>query len=684
MVAERIRRIFEELSEKEGFTLREGQVQAAMLLSDCIEGGLRAAIEAPTGLGKSLAILIPAILQAQATGKRTVIATYSNVLAEQYWRKDLPLALEICENPEAMFQVSAEFLIGRSRYACRKSISQNPKRAVYEGFLAKSELGIESEFRELVRLSSKDQYASWKAIAAPNVCSARACSFYNDCYYYRARRQAEKAQIVITNHSVVIQDSMMKINTELEQSLLGNYDFLVLDEAHDFLSAAQSGLEFELNDAKLDTILGIAHRLQTELAEFAVQNQAGENWVSLFQPLVNGINDCKQQLQSLGNERDSTLLRTYPSEILEHPNLRTKTNPHKLSEAHVVAESAATVVEAYLLNLEREISRWRNRNDANAMISNYLMHLREFVIASRSIMETPEVPWPDVTFLDGGFYSEPKLRRDLIDFKEVLPGMLWEKVPWACVSATLTLDNSFDFFIRSTGAKPDVMEALESPFAFDTQAALYLPKVGAVLNPTEARKEGNEAGYHRSVAKELVEIITACQGRTLALFSSRKEMEAVYLEVTRELEGKGDFPVLMQRSSGAAAVGEQFKRDKASSLFALRSFWTGFDAPGDTCFCVALVRVPFEVPIDPVALARMAYLQRNGYDPFFEYTLPLAKMIMRQGAGRLIRRDSDRGVIAILDPRLRTKAYGEQIIENLPRGMRTFDNIWDAVAHVGG
>jgi ATP-dependent DNA helicase DinG len=144
-----------------------------------------------------------------------------------------------------------------------------------------------------------------------------------------------------------------------------------------------------------------------------------------------------------------------------------------------------------------------------------------------------------------------------------------------------------------------------------------------------------------------------------------------------------DLPILMQTTSGVGAIGERFRELVGASLFALRSFWTGFDAPGETLSCVVLVRVPFEVPVDPPAVVRIAWLQSQGLDAFWYHTLPQAKMLMRQGAGRLIRREEDRGVIAILDPRLRSKRYGEAILANLPPEMRTFDDFLDAMAHVG-
>jgi ATP-dependent DNA helicase DinG len=144
-----------------------------------------------------------------------------------------------------------------------------------------------------------------------------------------------------------------------------------------------------------------------------------------------------------------------------------------------------------------------------------------------------------------------------------------------------------------------------------------------------------------------------------------------------------ELPIMVQGKYGAGQVGEKFKESTRASLFALRSFWTGFDAPGETLSCVILVRVPFEVPVDPPQVARLAWMQTLGMNAFGAHTLPNAKMLMRQGAGRLIRTSQDKGIIALLDPRLRSKSYGEQILENLPAGMRTFTDIRDAAGWIG-
>jgi len=271
------------------------------------------------------------------------------------------------------------------------------------------------------------------------------------------------------------------------------------------------------------------------------------------------------------------------------------------------------------------------------------------------------------------------LRQDVIGLAEPLTRLIWDRTPYACISATLALDGNFDFFRRTTGAKPQFEEILPSPFDYASNAAIYLPPPDTIPDPSLARQQGQEEIYWRRVASELSKIIRTVGGRTLALFHSRKEME----EVLSFIDLPSELPVYAQTKFGTAAVGERFIENTHASLFALRSFWTGFDAPGETLSCVVLVRVPFEVPIDPPQIARLAYLQTQGLNAFGEHTLPLAKMLMRQGAGRLIRRAEDKGIIALLDPRIQTKRYGEEILANLPEGMRTFRDIADAVGWIG-
>jgi ATP-dependent DNA helicase DinG len=364
---------------------------------------------------------------------------------------------------------------------------------------------------------------------------------------------------------------------------------------------------------------------------------------------------------------------------MDHPNVHAAKTSDGLFGAQRIAEEVCNACLGFTKEVDELIQGWKDKGQSLGMVSesvrNYSSFIREYGAGCYTLF-TPE--GVSVSYV-GRTGEDAMLRADTIGLAEPLEEMIWSRTPYACLSATLALDGTFDFFRRTTGAKPDFEEILRSPFDFASQAAVYLPKLDSIPDPSVARKEGREEEYYSCLARELSEIIITLSGRTLALFHSRKEMEGVMKYMTVP----SDLPILMQFRSGAGSVGERFVKNTYASLFALRSFWTGFDAPGETLSCVALVRVPFEVPVDPPQIARMAWMQTAGLDPFHAHTLPQAKMLMRQGAGRLIRRDGDVGIIALLDPRLRTKRYGEEILANLPEGMRTFDDFADAAGWLG-
>lgn len=671
-----IERAFDALAARPGYVARPDQRQLALLLSDLIEERSTGAFEAPTGLGKSLASLIPAIAHGIASGRRTVIATYTNVLAEQYWWKDLPFALQLFED---VSEVKTQLIMGRSRYVCLAALDENAPDLT-DLVMARGGMGTENEFRNTVRKPMRELSTLWSKVSAPPVCPGRLCPAYDSCFYYNARKSAEKAHVVITNHSVVLSDAIMKRAVEEGEGMLGPFDFLLLDEAHDFPQAAINGLEFELSGPKLAGLLGIAGRLEQSLLPLASTVGREVDWQTHVQRFRDGVERATRDLGAYGAHLGRPgILDAAPSEVMEHPqvkNHRAAADEGAQSVADAVAEACAT----FVTGTERRVEEWKDVAPEGARMSreamrNYVGYLREYGEGARTMFDPRGVA---VSYV-GQAPTGPLLRQDVIDLAEPLRELIWERSPWACLSATLAIDGSFDFFRRVTGAEPQFEEVLPTPFDYSSQAALYLPPMNRIPDPTIARKEGCEESYFYALAQEIGEIIRTCEGRTLALFHSRREMEAVH----QRMDLPEDLPVYMQLKYGAATIGERFKANVNASLFALRSFWTGFDAPGETLSCVVLVRVPFEVPIDPPQIARLAYLQTQGRDAFSEHSLPNAKMLMRQGAGRLIRHADDRGVIAILDPRIQTKRYGEDILANLPTEMRTYRDFGDAAGWVG-
>lgn len=673
---ELVKKAFDRLAERSGFENREFQVQLSLTLSDLMFEKTNGVFEAPTGLGKSLACLIPAIANAIVSGQRTVIATYTNVLAEQYWRKDLPLALSLFDD-----HCETAFLIGRQRYVCLMGLDEALPREL-DNFSRDAELGTESEFRRLIPRMDREINQLWPRVQVPPVCPAKACPVYDDCFYYGARKKLEKAKVIITNHSVVIQDALGADDEIEKEGMLFAYDYLVIDEAHDFASAAINGLEFEISTPKLAALTGVSGRLHSLIQPFAGLSGEGFEWDAESEKFKAEIQKSVAELASLSQKvTESGIVTVSPSEVEDHPAVQKINAKDQIESVGAISEKVRLACEKYTSQVGVKLERYRSEvksTDAKNLFDstrNYISYIRDFAAGAGELTHPTGT---SVSYI-GNNRSEMILRRDLIDLREDLKKLLWNRVPYTCLSATLALDGEFDHFERTLGIEPTYKEILPSPYDFATQCSLYVPKGGKIPDPSTSRFGDAEQLYYLAVANELSQIIQTLGGRTLALFHSRKEMEGVkqYMRVG------DDLPILMQGRSGVATVGEQFKKNVYASLFALRSFWTGFDAPGETCSCVALVRIPFEVPSEPAVVARMAYLAQQGLDPFQHHSLPNAKMIMRQGAGRLIRSNNDKGVIALLDPRLRTKRYGEQILANFPAEIRTFDDFIDAAGWVG-
>lgn len=658
------------LAEMPGFVERSNQRQLALLVSDCIAGNHNGVFEAPTGLGKSLAALIPALAHSIAEDKRVVIATYTNVLAEQYLRKDLPLALSLFDEE---VRPATAFLIGRQRYACVAEIeahSPDMKR----DFLPKAKIGIESEFREITRLKGKEALSKWRQMAVPQVCPARMCDFYGSCLYYRARREAAKAGVVVTNHSVVLMDALQGDDSPI----LGGYDFLIVDEAHDLPQAALSAFEFTLDERALSQAASIATGMERVLRQRAAEKKMERELIDAFGEFRKLIDGAKFDLSSLATFAPrSGILAAAPEEVATFPTVAAKMSEPMQERIFPLTASLLNGGKNLDALVRRVLKKDEGEDTAtlHESVLAYRQFLAEFALECKSLA-TPEDN--SVSYIESGF-TGVSARKTAVEAAEKLDEKLWSKAPAVCLSATLAIDGEFEFFQGLTGLKPRFSEVLASPFDFEHQAAIYLPKDDAIPDPVAVRREGAEDLYYAALAKEVQAIITALGGRTLALFHSRAEMEGVL----EKIDVPDDLPVYVQRKSGAGMVGEAFRKNVHASLFALRSFWTGFDAPGETLTCVALTRIPFEVPVDPPSLVRQASMTIAGKDPFREYSLAMAKMLMRQGAGRLIRNDTDKGIIAVLDPRVRTKNYGEAILQNLPTGMRTFTDIYDAMAAVG-
>ncbi len=687
----RVERAFRQLESQSGYETRPSQRQMARFVLERLFDEQSGVVEAPTGVGKSLAILLPAIATCIQERRRIVISTYTNVLAEQYWRKDLPLALSLF--PER--NLPCALAMGRTRYACldrirgkNASIQPASVHRIVMDWTNEAQEGTEGELADYLRrrgVPTRYTRHLWEQVSVPVACRASTCPYYTLCFYYNNRDRCQSAPIVITNHALVLADANLRITTNGSANLLGDYDHLIVDEAHDLLSAAESALEFQLSQAFTEELVRVAVLLSNQIG-FAVEGEtrpdAFLNEVqSAVQEFVRSLNGLFFTEPSWRLPSEGVITYLAPQELIKEGYLKGATN---LALHSVIAntatqiQSALTVLVSRIRQLVSDYRPYFSEAQYRAVLdtlSQFDSWFRMTFGALGAIISPPEgVCWmePDGNATWKAFYQP-------VAVNQALQSALYNRVPTLMVSATLTVDGSFDFFLNQVGLQTEHQLKLPPAFDYARQCAIYLPPKGTIPEPPSSSRAPGAEQYYQRVADELVRVLVATQGRALVLFSSRAEMEAV----RQRMPNLPNIPIYMQGESANADLSKRFREETHSVLFGLRSFWTGFDAPGETLTNLVLVRIPFEVPTTPPQRARDALLSWQGKDTFRDWSLPNVKQQMRQGFGRLIRKSTDRGVVCLLDARIQTKRYGAEILRNLPEGIPIFNDIEQAVRYVG-
>lgn len=671
---------FQRLEAQPGFEPRPVQKQLARFVCERMEGADAGMVEAPTGIGKSLAVLLPAIAYCLHEKKRVVISTYTNVLAEQYWRKDLPLALSLSPNAP-----SVALAMGRSRYACLDVIRNNSLKRVkpemvkfLQEWIVNAEEGTETELNQFLRrkaIPHSFTHGIWEAVRTPPACRAKLCPYYRGCFYYKARRQAAEAGIVITNHAFVLTDAIVRASTDNAASLLDDYDMLIVDEARDFLEAAASALEFNLDKPLIESLTTLAAMMSNQIDNALTSENPPMGFLLSIQKLVERFTArCREAFESTSMPeipQGGVATRVAPADLAHQPALA----PAFRADWHRYIVRAVDALCAEVSEFLREVGQTHRdlRSQLNTMQSEAVGEIIQqfnteftFVLQNLQRLKEPEegVCWIEPTETGWKACYEPLLLGNW------LREHLWSRQPALLMSATLTVDGQFDFFEQQLGLCTPSQLRLPPVFDYRRQCALYLPPVGVIPEPPRSAQEIGASVYYQRLADEITALIRLTHGRALVLFASRNEMR----EVHRRIPSLPGIRILIQGDSSNADLSKQFLEDVHSVLFGVRSFWTGFDAPGDTLMNLILTRIPFEVPTTPLQRARQAWFEANGKNAFVEWSLPMAKQQMRQGFGRLIRRSTDTGIVAILDPRMRTKSYGRAILSNLPSGIPIFDS----------
>ncbi|MBA3442789.1 MAG: ATP-dependent DNA helicase [Pyrinomonadaceae bacterium] len=619
------------------YEYRPGQVQMAEAVLRAFEDKHHLIVEAGTGTGKTLAYLVPAIAAATARGSRVVISTGTKNLQEQLMEKDVPFLQRVLPR-----KFTAAYMKGRSNYACLQRIKKAESSPVLESL---TELNDFDEVRRWVRDSPTGDRAEltylpenlpfWRHIdARSETCLGQKCPDFDPCFITRMRKMATDADIVIVNHHLFFADLALR-GGEYGQ-VIPDYSAVIFDEAHliediaaEYFGAQVSSYQIEdlLRDLQLLPLTDVSVNRDLMKAAARVARFAEAFWMGFREGRGEGSEEGRFPLLP------GTFARRTTSGEIEAT---------ALGQAYLLLDGALGRVETTLDALREQPPE----------VENMVRRIREARFNLQFIVAGDDrcyVYWLEQRGR-GRF-----LRATPIDVSSLLQDKLFEKVETVVMtSATLASAGSFAFVRERLGLFEETDELLApSSFDYQEQAVLYLPP----LMPDPRSPQWTERA-----AGEVISILEVTQGRAFVLSTSFAGMKALYERVAAEV----GYPCLVQGSASKAGLLERFRQTPNAVLFATSSFWQGVDVRGDQLSCVIIDKLPFAVPSDPVVAAKQRFIDDAGGSSFYEYSVPQAIIALKQGLGRLIRSQTDRGVLAVLDPRLRTKAYGRLFLESLP------------------
>ena len=599
-----------------GFTPRKSQQEMAEAVSHTIAHAETLLVEAGTGTGKTLAYLIPAIL----SGKKIIISTGTKNLQDQLFLRDIPLLKKVLP---ISFKVSV--LKGRANYLCHQRLDRSLSDGRFTDFATVRDLHIIHDWSshtatgELSEIKAiKEDAAVWPWVTSTKEnCLGQACPNMNDCFLVRARRQAQQSDLVIINHHLLFADIALR-DTGFGEILPGA-DAIILDEAHQVPEIASHFFGMHLSSRQL---LDWLRDCGLELKSLAIDASVFHIQEAHFARALHALIHIFTQKPERATWQDVT---------------QGSTCQYALEELIAIIQ----VIEEILYTLAEQskelVQCWQRSIDLKQRLQDWLEAKREGY--------TYWYEWRKQAF---SLHATPIQVADV--FAEY-----WQKETraWVFTSATLTVAQQFEHFIKRLGIKPQQSLQLASPFDFSQQALLYIPK--GLPNP-------NSDTYTSDFIKTTVPVLNASQGRAFLLFTSHRALQ----HAAQLLSTLVEFPLFIQGTMPKHQLLEQFRMSANSVLLGTDSFWEGVDVRGEALSCVIIDRLPFAFPSDPLIKAQIQWLKERGEDPFYSLQIPQAILALKQGIGRLIRDQSDRGVLMIGDPRLVNRSYGQLFFKDLP------------------
>jgi ATP-dependent DNA helicase DinG len=613
-------------SQIEGYHERTQQLEMALAIADAIEHNTQLVAEAGTGTGKTFAYLVPALL----TGGKVIISTGTKNLQDQLFNRDLPNVRDALKVP-----VTVAMLKGRSNYVCHYHL----ERAANEGRFASRDdakyLHVIKNFVENTKTGDKSELTDvpenatiWANVTSTrDNCLGGDCSFYKECFVMEARKQALAADVVVVNHHLFFADVMLRDEGVAE--LLPSANTVIFDEAHQLPDVAGLFFGEDVSSSQLIELARDCTAAHLSLAKDCIE--LGESI-----PLLEKA--CK----------DFRLVFAYEgSRMPVQKALALKGFQDAFDHMKKRLEALAAVLETQAARDPLLEKCWQRSMDLSNLLHRWI-----------SAENDNLVRWVEV------FTQSVQLHATPLSVAEGFGKQLnAQPRAWIFTSATLAVKNDFSHYLAQMGLQDAVTAAWQSPFNYQEQALFYVPP---------DMPDPNNPSYSACVVAAALPVLRASGGRAFVLSTSLRAMREIHALLKEAFAENGiESPLLLQGDSSRTELLDRFRKLGNAVLVGSQSFWEGVDVRGEALSVVIIDKLPFAPPDDPVLSARVDKLNAEGKNAFMEYQLPYSVITLKQGAGRLIRDENDRGVLMICDPRLISKAYGRKIWQSLPPFRRT-------------
>ncbi len=604
----------------------------AKAIADAIAKQQTLIAEAGTGTGKTFAYLVPALLW----GGKTIVSTGTKNLQDQLFLRDIPTIRSALQAP-----VSVALLKGRSNYLCHYHL----ERTLQNGRMtSREDVGYLREISRFLKMTSTGDKAElarvpenalvWNLVTSTREnCMGQECQYYQDCFVMKARREAQQADVVVVNHHLFFADVALKDTGVAE--LLPSANTVIFDEAHQLPDTATL---FFGDSVSTSQILELCRDV---LAEGLAHARDGAEWAKVVTPVEKAARDLRL---------------TFSQDIVRMSLPQIAPSSDFFPALQTLKDELVDMVAVLEKNAERAetIEQCRVRgNELSARLEAWKFDPKAKV-----------TPGEEAVFWVEAFQSSLQLHKTPLSIAPIFNGQR-EGVPrsWIFTSATLAVKNDFTHFAQQLGLENEVARNWPSPFNYEEQGILYVP---------QGLPDPNSMGYTDAVLDAALPIIEAAGGRTFLLCTTLRAVKRAADRLRDEFDKRGlKFPLFVQGDRGRTELLDQFRKAGNGVLIGSQSFWEGVDVRGDALSLVIIDKLPFAPPDDPVLAARIEVMERQGLNGFMGHTLPEAIINLKQGAGRLIRDEGDRGVLMLCDPRVISKPYGRRIWQSLPPFKRT-------------